>query len=73
MKTKWSPNTGRTYILDKKEIRKEQNESPDFADTLMMAMYGLYYYPYYFSSNTGKTSIASFKLNTDYNPFENDD
>lgn len=72
MKTKWSPNSGRTYILDKKEIRKEQNESPDFADTLMMALYGIYYYPYYFSNNSGKSSIASFKLNTDYNPFDDD-
>lgn len=69
MKTKWSPNTGKVFILDKKEIRKEQGESPDFADTLMMAMYGLYYYSHYFLTNQGQQSQENFRLNTDFDPF----
>lgn len=69
MKTKWSPNTGRVFILDKKEIRKEQNESPDFADALMMAIYGIYFYPHYFLSNMGKNDYSGFKLNSDFDPY----
>ena len=70
MKTKWNPNSGRVFILDKKEIRKEQNESPDFADALMMAIYGIYYYPQYLLNNTGSSNFESFRLNTDYEPYD---
>ena len=70
MKTKWSPNTGRVFILDKKEIRKEQNESPDFADSLMMAIYGIYFYPHYLMNNLGKKYNTSISVNTDFDPFE---
>lgn len=70
MKTKWNPNSGRVFILDKKEIRKEQNESPDFADALMMAIYGIYYYPQYLLNNTGSSNFGSFRLNTDYEPYD---
>ena len=66
MKTKWNPNSGRVSILDKKEIRKEQNESPDFADALMMGIYGLYYYPQYLLSDTGKNDLQNFKLFTEF-------
>ena len=45
IKTKFSPNTGKMYILDKKEIRKIHNESPDYSDCLMMGIYGIQYYP----------------------------
>lgn len=70
MKTKWNPNSGRVFILDKKEIRKEQNESPDFADALMMAIYGIYYYPQYLLNNTGSSNFESFRLNTDFEPYD---
>ena len=70
MKTKWSPNSGRVFILDKKEIRKEHNESPDFADSLMMAIYGIYYYPQYLLNETGSSQIESFSLNTDFDPYD---
>ena len=70
MKTKWSPNSGKTYILDKKEIRKEQNESPDFADTLMMGIYGIYYYSYYFQNKFGKNNCSIISMDTDYNPYD---
>ena len=66
IKTKWSPQSGRVYIMDKKEIRKEQNESPDFADALMMAVYGMYFYPHYFVDIKGSSAVQSFQLNTDF-------
>lgn len=68
MKTKWSPNSGRVFILDKKEIRKEQNESPDFADALMMAVYGIYYHPQYLLSHNN--DIKTYRLNLDYDEEE---
>ena len=37
MKVVYQPN-GIIKIMDKKEIRKEQGESPDYADTVMMAI-----------------------------------
>ena len=42
IKKVYKPN-GLIAIQDKKEIRKEQNESPDFADCLMMALYAINY------------------------------
>ena len=66
MKTKWSPNSGKVYILDKKEIRKEQNESPDFADALMMGIYGIYYYHQYLLNDTGRNNLQDFKLFTEF-------
>lgn len=66
MKTKWNPNSGRVFILDKKEIRKEQNESPDFADALMMAIYGIYYYPQYLLNETGRNDYSDFRLITEF-------
>lgn len=72
MKTKWNPNSGRIFMLDKKEIRKEHNESPDFADALMMGVYGIYYYPQYFLNNewSSDSNLKSFRLNTDYEPYD---
>lgn len=60
-------NNPKLFILDKHDIRKEQNESPDFADALMMAVYGMYYYPQYFNKNNmqGYNSIE-----TDFDPYE---
>ena len=68
MKTKWNPNSGRVFILDKKEIRKEQNESPDFADALMMAIYGIYYYPQYLLNEPGSiiNSNSDLRLITEF-------
>lgn len=60
--------SGLTYIQNKKDIRKEQAESPDFADTLMMAVYAIVYHSYLFTEKMQKTS-SSF-INTDFNPFE---
>ncbi len=68
MKTKWSPNSGRTFILDKEAIRKEQNESPDFADALMMGVYAVYFQYFLNKKNGGK--FESFRLNTDFEPYD---
>lgn len=70
MKITWNSKTGKVYILDKKEIRKEHNESPDYADTLMMGIYGINYYPQYFLNNQGRRNSNSFSLNTDFDPFD---
>ncbi|MCD7739902.1 MAG: PBSX family phage terminase large subunit [Candidatus Gastranaerophilales bacterium] len=67
MKTKWSPNSGRTFILDKEAIRKEQNESPDYADALMMSVYAIYYCNQYFLN---KDNGERYKLNTDFEPYD---
>lgn len=70
MKTKWSPQTGRTYILDKKEIRQEHNESPDYADALMMGIYGLYFYPQYFKSAQDVYNEGYSVIESDFDPFD---
>jgi phage terminase large subunit len=70
MRTKWSTQSGRVFIMDKKEIRKEQNESPDFADALMMGVYGLYFYPHYFVNLQGSSNFAAIKMNTDFEVYE---
>ena len=62
--------SGLTFIQDKKDIRKEQSESPDFADALMMGIYALTYHshllarkevenvnPRIVNVKTGKTSF----------------
>ena len=65
--------SGLTFIQDKKEIRKEQSESPDFADTLMMAIYAINFHSDLFikqdrqgrNSSTNTNSLAS-----DFDPFD---
>ena len=71
IKRDFKPN-GLNYIQDKKTIRKEQAESPDFADTLMMAVYAINYYSYYFLSPRGSRNLSSFKLESDYSLFDED-
>ena len=67
IKRDYKPN-GLTFIQNKKDIRKEQAESPDFADTLMMAIYAITYHSYLFTAKMQKTS--SSYINSDYNPFD---
>ena len=67
IKRDFKPN-GLNYIQNKKDIRKEQAESPDFADTLMMAIYAITYHSYLFAAKMQKTS--SSYINSDYNPFD---
>lgn len=67
IKRDFKPN-GLTFIQNKKDIRKEQAESPDFADTLMMAIYAITYHSYLFAAKMQKSS-NSF-INNDFNPYE---
>ena len=63
--------SGLAFIQNKKEIRQEQNESPDFADSLMMGVYAITYYSNLFlteNKNNQKENISSIK--TDFDPFE---
>ena len=58
------------YIVmqSKDEIRKEQGESPDYADTLMMALYAIDKYSYMFHSDSKDNNYG--KVVTDFNPFD---
>jgi len=67
IKVRNGKNNPKLFILDKHDIRKEQNESPDFADALMMAMYGIYYYPQYFNQNRSQNYCS---ITTDFDPYE---
>ena len=56
--------------LSKKDIRKEQSESPDFADALMMGIYALTYH----SHLLAKKEVEEGRLNhrvveSDFDPF----
>ena len=63
--------SGLTYIQDKKDIRKEQAESPDFADTVMMAIYAINYHSYLFNKkNKAKKGTDYQTIKTDFNPFD---
>ncbi len=45
IKKSYKPN-GQIFIQSKKEMKSEHGESPDFADSLMMAIYAVNYYSY---------------------------
>ena len=48
-------------------MKLELGESPDFADSLMMSVYGLNYFS--FMANQDQDDETTF-LSTDYDPFE---
>ena len=64
--------SGLTFIQDKKEIRKEQLESPDFADTLMMAIYAINYHSDLLVKNNGnsRNNQSGNLIKSDFNPFD---
>lgn len=63
--------SGLIYIQDKKEIRKEQSESPDFADTVMMAIYAINYHSHLFEKRNKPAKNSSEQtIKTDFDPFE---
>ena len=55
---------GKIYIQPKKEMKLEHGESPDFADSLMMGIFALNYYPHLIYEND-ETRI----LDTDFDPY----
>lgn len=59
---------GYIVMASKDEIRKEQHESPDFADALMMAVYAIDKYPHMMYD--AKNSSDTGKVITDFNPFD---
>lgn len=64
-------NNGKIYIQNKKEIKKLQGESPDFADTLMMSVYCIVFRSHLFIDNTVyKNNNQTVRLESNYNPFE---
>lgn len=67
IKRDFKPN-GLNYIQNKKDIRKDQGESPDFADALMMGIYAITYHSHIFNAKYNKTSENFF--NSDFNPYE---
>jgi len=68
IKKSYKPS-GLIYIQDKKEIRREQGESPDFADSLMMGIYAINFYSNLFVK-TNSTNYIENKTISDFNPFE---
>ena len=65
IKKVYKPN-GLIAIQDKKEIRKQHNESPDFADCAMMALYGINYCSNRLISENGKYDTI---VESDFEPF----
>ena len=62
--------SGLTYIQDKKDIRKEQSESPDFADALMMGIYAIVYHSHLLAKNYKlEEKFVQSVVNSDFDPF----
>ena len=59
--------SGLIFIQDKKDIRKEQAESPDFADTLMMAIYSITYFAHLLATSENESQM---QIETDFEPYE---
>lgn len=60
--------SGQIAIQTKDEIRKEQGESPDYADSLMMGIYAIDKYSYLFSKNKAFEAQRG-QIQTDFDPF----
>lgn len=69
MKRIFKPN-GLIYIQDKKDIRKEHSESPDYADSLMMGIYAIKYHAHLFGLKQQKKEQTYSVVNSDFDPFE---
>ena len=66
--TKKEYRTNGTVIIQKKEeIKEEIGESPDKADSLMMALYALNYYSYMANSDDEENDVVY--MDTNYDPF----
>ncbi len=57
---------GLIYIQSKDEIREEQKESPDYADSLAMGIFAINHYQHLFNSDDKKETVVE----TDFDPFE---
>ena len=55
------------FIQEKKEIRKERGESPDFADSLMMGIYAI---NYHLNLLCADVSSSQTTVQSDFDPFD---
>lgn len=62
--------SGKIFIQDKKEMKAEHGESPDNADSLMMAAYALTYYSHLADKGSGNS--ATVMMDDTYDPFNSD-
>lgn len=67
IKLVYKPN-GKIYIQPKKEMKEEHGESPDFADSLMMAIYALTYFSHLARCYSGEE--VTVMLDSSYDPFD---
>lgn len=65
----YKPN-GKVYIQSKKDLKAEGLPSPDDADSLMMGLYAINYYPYLFYKEENQEVNYTETEEDDYNPFE---
>lgn len=61
--------SGQILIESKDNIRKEQGESPDYADSLMMAIYAINNFSFMLQS---KETSSFYEVKNDYDPFEDE-
>ncbi len=62
--------SGLTFIQDKKDIRKEQSESPDFADALMMGIYAIVYHSHLLAKKYKlEEKFVQSVVQSDFDPF----
>ena len=61
-------SNGTILIEDKKTIRKEQGESPDYADSLMMNIYAINFYSHLFHQKNENIE-KSYGVETEFDPF----
>lgn len=61
--------SGHILIESKDDIRKEQGESPDFADSLMMGIYAIVVHAQLLTKKNSETKLMG-KINSDFDPFE---
>lgn len=68
IKKSYKPS-GLIYIQDKKELRKEYGESPDYADSLMMGIYAINFFGSLLNKNLSINNVNA-KVESDFNPFD---
>lgn len=62
--------SGHILIQSKDEMRKENGESPDYADSLMMALYAIDKHSHLLVKNNFKNNTSGPKVISDFDPFD---
>lgn len=68
IKKSYKPN-GLIYIQDKKELRKEYGESPDYADSLMMGIYAINFHNNLLNKELSINNEIN-RIESDFDPFQ---